>query len=61
LCGHVEEILLLNTFFWCEDIAQQSCTMVRPVFPASRVHTHILSSHFGYTICGRHLNCGRWD
>ena len=33
LCRHLEEILLLNKFFplvdTCEDIAQQSCTMVR--------------------------------
>jgi len=35
LCGHLEEILLLNNFFpivdkclSCEDIARQSCTMV---------------------------------
>jgi len=36
LCGHVEEILLLNKFFFsivdaclsCEDIARQSCGMV---------------------------------
>jgi len=35
LCGHVEEILLLNKFFpivdtclSCEDIARQSCGMV---------------------------------
>jgi len=35
LCGHVEEILLLSTFFPivdmrfnCEDIARQTCTMV---------------------------------
>jgi len=35
----------LTRFFRCEDIAQQSCTTVRPVFPASRVHTRILKSH----------------
>jgi len=36
LCGHVEEILLLNKFFFpivdiclsCEDIARQNCGMV---------------------------------
>jgi len=61
LWGHVEEILLVNKFFpivntclSCEDIARESCAIVRrwrffasflrPVFPASRVH-HISDVH----------------
>jgi len=68
LCGHLEEILLLNKFFQivdmclsCEDIAGQSCAMVpRWRFfascissePCSTFQTCILNSHYGQTMCG---------
>ena len=84
LWGHVGDILLLNKFFRivdtclsCEDIARQSCGMVRrwrffasflrPVFPASRVQ-HISDMHSKFALrpqqvpkYGRHPICGRWD
>jgi len=84
LYGHVGKILLLNNFFPivdtclnCEDIARQSCAMVRrwrcfasflrPVFPASRVE-HISDLHSKFALgphhvwkYGRHPICGRWD
>jgi len=82
LWGHVEEILLLNRFFpivdtclSCEDIARQSCAMVRrwrffasflrPVFPASRVQS-ISDLHSKFALrphhvwmYGRHRVCDR--
>ena len=71
LGGHVEEILLLNKFFpivdtclSCEDIARQSCAMVRrwrffasflrPVFPASRV-LHISDLHSKFALGPHHV------
>ena len=78
LSGHVEDVLLLNTFFptvdTClngEDIARQSCTMVRrwqlfgdflrPAFSASRVQ-HVSNLHSKFALrphrvwkYGRHL------
>jgi len=85
LSGHVEEVLLLNKFFFlivdtclsCEDIAQQSCTMVRrwrlvgdflhPAFPASRVQ-HASDLHPKFTLrphhvwkYGRHPISDCWD
>ena len=53
LCGHVEDILLLNKFFpivdtclSCEDIARQSCRMVpRWRFFASFLHPVFSASH----------------
>ena len=68
---HVEEILLLNTFFPivdtclnCEDIARQSCAMVRrwrffasfwhPVFSASLVQ-HISDMHSKFTLRPHHV------
>ena len=82
LWGHLEEILLLNNFFpivdtrlSCEDIARQSCMMVRrwrlfsdllrPAFPASRVQ-HVSDLHpkvalRPHHVCkyGRHPICYR--
>ena len=53
LWGHLEEVLLLNTFFLivatclrCEDIARQICGMVRTTF-----QTCILNLHQGHTMC----------
>ena len=72
LWGHVEEILLLNksffpivdTYLSCEDIAQQSCTMVRrwrlvgdflrPAFPASRVQ-HVSDLHPKFALRPHHV------
>jgi len=71
LFGHVGEILLLNKFFpivdtclSCEDIARQSCVMVRrwrcftsflrPLFPASRVE-HISDPHSKFALGPRHV------
>ena len=71
LWGHVEEILLLNKFFpivdtclTCEDIAQQSCVMVRrwrsfgdfwvlhfQRAARSTFQTCILNSRYGHTTC----------
>ena len=81
--GHLEEILLLNNFpivdtcVSCEDIARQSCTMVRrwrlfgdflrPAFSASRVQ-HVSDLHLKFTLrphhvwkYGRHPTSDRWD
>ena len=84
LWGLVKEILLLNKFFpivdaclSCEDIAQQSCAMVRrwrffasflhSVFPESHVQ-HISDLHSKFALgprhvwkYGRHPICGCWD
>jgi len=66
IVGTLEKILLFNQFFpivdtclSCEDIAQQSCAMVRrwrlfasflrPVFPASRMQ-HISDLHSKFTL-----------
>jgi len=71
LCGHVEEVLLLNNFFQivdmclsCEDIARQSCTMVRkwrlfgdflrPALPASRVQ-HVSDLRPKFALRPRHV------
>jgi len=71
LWGHLEDILLLNEFFpivdkclSCEDIARQSCAMVRrwrflatflsPVFSASRVQ-HISDLHSKFTLGPHHV------
>ena len=68
---------IVDTCLSCEDIAQQSCAMVRrwrffasflhPVFPASRV-PHISDLHSKFALgphhvwkYGRHPICGRWD
>jgi len=81
-CGHVEEVLLLNMLFpivntclSCEDIARQSCGMVRrwrflvtflgPAFAASSVQ-HLSDLHSKFALMphhvsryGRHPTCGR--
>ena len=81
---HVEEVLLLNKFFLivdtclnCEDIARQSCTMVRrwrlfsvflgPAFPVSRVQ-RVSELHSKFALrphhvwkYGRHPISDRWD
>jgi len=65
LCGHVEEILLLNKFFSivdmclsCKDIARQSCAIVPrwrfwrdlcPVFSESRVQ-HVSDLHLKFAL-----------
>ena len=69
LWGHLEEILLLNTFFFrlsirtClsfEDIAGQSCMMVRrwrflrPAFSANRVQ-HVSDLHPKFALRPRHV------
>ena len=71
LWGHLEEILLLNKFFpildtclSCEDIARQSCMMVRrwrlfddilrPVFSASRVQ-HVSGLHPKFALRPHHV------
>jgi len=71
LCRHVEEILLLNRFFpivntclSCEDIARQSCAMVRrwqflatflhPVFAASRVQ-RVSDLHLKFALRPHHV------
>ena len=68
---------IVDTCLSCEDIARQSCAMVRkwrffasflrPVFPASRVQ-HISDLHSKFALgphhvwkYGRHPICGRWD
>ena len=68
--GHVGKTLLFNKFFQivdiclsCEDIARQSCAMVRrwrllawflrPVFPASRVQ-HISDMHCKFALRPHH-------
>ena len=84
LWGHVEEVLVLNKFFpivntclSCEDIARQSCAMVRrwrllvtvlhPVFSASRMQ-HVSDLHLKFALrphhvqkYGRHPICDDWD
>jgi len=84
LSGHVEEVLLFNKFFpivdtclSCEDIVQQSCTMVPrwrilgdflgPAFQASHVQ-HISDMHSKFALgphhvwkYGRHPISDRWD
>jgi len=69
LCGHVEDILLLNipvvdTCCSCEDIARHSFAMVprwrflatflRPVFSASRVQ-HVSDLHLKFAIRSHHV------
>ena len=70
LWGHVEEILVFNTFFdcdtclSCEDIAQRSCAMVhrrrifgdflRPAFPASRLQ-HTSDLHSKFALGPHHV------
>ena len=68
---------IVNTCLSCENIAWQSCTMVRrwrllsdflrPVFSASRVH-HVSDLHPKFALrqhhvwkYGRHKICGGWD
>ena len=72
LSGHAEEVLLLKSFFpivdtcfSCEDIAQQICIILRPVFSASRVQ-HISDLHSKFPLrphhvskYGRHRICHR--
>jgi len=78
LWGHVEEILLLNKCFpivdtclSCEDVARQSCAMVRdflhPVFSAICVQ-HVSDLHPKFALrphhewkYGRHPICDGWD
>jgi len=84
LWGHVENISVLNKFFpivdtclSCEDIARQSCaivrrwrflaTFLRPAFPASRVQ-QVSDLHLKFALrshhvwkYGRHPIYGRWD
>jgi len=71
LSRHVEEVLLLNKFFpivdtclSCEDIARQSCAMMRrwrlfgdflrPAFPASRVQ-HVSDLHPKFALRPHHV------
>jgi len=68
---------IVNTCLSCEDIARQSCAMVRrwrifadilrPAFPASRMH-HVSDLHLKFALrphhvwkYGRHPICGGWD
>jgi len=59
---------IMDTCLGCEDIAQQSCAMVRrwrilrPVFPASRVHVqHISGAHSKFALRPHHVwNYGRY-
>jgi len=84
LWGHVKEILLCNKFFpsdnmclSCEDIARQSCEVVRrwrifgdflgPAFSASHVQ-HISDLHIKFALrphhvwkYGKHPICDGWD
>jgi len=67
-CGHLEEILLLNKFFFpivdtclsCENIARQSCAMMptwrflHPVFSACRVQ-HISDPHSKFALRPHHV------
>jgi len=84
LSGRVEKVLLFNKFFpiidkylSCEDIARQSCAMVRrwrfsgdflrPVFSVSRVQ-HVSDLHSKFALRQHHVRkyvrhpiCDGWD